>query len=474
MAKIRLDFSPQRKKVVEEVQAVVRRKKSRNPLADPSLGMALLSQLDSNDIKLIQAEIRRRSVDKNSLVLDAESPFYDLLHTAADFKVYYGGRDSAKSWSAAEAAIRRARERRTRFLCTREFQVSIRDSIHRLLKDTVERMGIASEFKITDREIIHRKTKSEFLFKGLYHNTDEIKSTEGVDVCIVEEAHFTSNESWELLIPTIRREGAEIWILFNTTDEKTATHQRFILHPSAGTIVHKVGYEHNPFLSERSKRAIAHLKEVDYESYLHVYGGRPKKISEAAILKRVKVEGFSDDLWKQAERLHFGADFGFAADPSTLIRSFILKNPDTKRDRLYIEYEAFGHGVELDEMPQLYDSVPESRTWPIKGDNSRPETISHLKSKGFKISAADKWQGSVEDGITHLNAFEAIIIHPRCKNIAEEAEQYKFKVDRNTGEILPIIIDDFNHGWDAVRYSLDGHIQRKGNISVWQKLAKAK
>jgi len=329
-------------------------------------------------------------------------------------------------------------------------------------------MGISHEFKITDREIIHRKTKSEFLFKGLYHNTDEIKSTEGIDVCIVEEAHFTSDESWELLIPTIRREGAEIWVLFNTTDEKAATHQRFVVHPPAGTLVHKVGYEHNPFLSERSKRAIQHLKEVDYESYLHVYGGRPKKISEAAVLKRIRIEGFPDDLWKKAERLHFGADFGFAADPSTLIRSFIHEK------KLYIEYEAFGHGIELDEMEQFYDSVPGARDWPIKGDSSRPETISHIKSKGFKISAAEKWPGSVEDGITHLNGFEAIIIHPRCKNIAEEAVEYKFKVDRNTGEILPIIIDAFNHGWDAVRYSLDGYIQRKGNLSSWIKLANAR
>jgi|WetSurMetagenome_2_1015567.scaffolds.fasta_scaffold80390_2 phage terminase large subunit len=448
------------------VKTPITKSKKKDPLADRGLAYSLLSKLTPEDFKLIQAEIKRRAVDKSSLVLTPTSKFYPLLHKASDFKVYYGGRDSAKSWTAAEAAIRLARSRKTRFFCTREFQVSIRDSIHRLLKDTIERMGLGHEFKITDREITHKKTKSEFLFKGLHHNTDEIKSTEGIDICIVEEAHFTTDESWELLIPTIRKEGAEIWILFNTTDENTATHKRFITNPPAGAIVCKVGFEDNPFLSERSKRAIEHLKTTDYESYLHVYGGLPKKVSDAAVLKRVKVQGFDDNLWEKAERLHFGADFGFAADPNTLIRSFIIDRT------LYIEYEAFGHGVELDEMPQLYDSVPGSRRWPIKGDSSRPETISHLKSKGFKITAAEKWQGSVEDGIAHLNAFTQIIIHPRCKNIAQEASLYKFKVDRNTGDILPIIVDDWNHGWDAVRYSLDGYIQRKGNVQVWTKLGK--
>jgi len=450
--KIQLDFSPPRRK--------------RTPLADPKLTYSLLSNLSQEDIRLLQAELKRRRADSSSLVLNPESSFYPLCGAQADFKVFYGGRDSAKSWTAAEAAIRRARTRRTRFLCTREYQVSIRDSIHRLLKDTAERLGVSHEFKITDREITHIKTKSEFLFKGLHHNTDEIKSTEGIDVCIVEEAHFTEDDSWELLIPTIRKEGAEIWVLFNVTDEKTATYQRFVVNPPPGAIVVKVGYEDNPHLSERSKRAIEHLKTTDYEAYLHVYGGHPKKTSDAAILKRVRVEAFDDELWKQAERIHLGADFGFAADPSTLIRSFIIGR------KLYIEHEAFGHSVELDEMPQLYDSVPGSRDWPIKADSSRPETISHLKSKGFKISAAEKWQGSVEDGITHLNAFEQIIIHPRCKNIAEEAVFYRFKVDKVTGEVLPVIVDDWNHGWDAVRYSLDGYIQRKGNLGVWAKLGK--
>lgn len=156
---------------------------------------------------------------------------------------------------------------------------------------------------------------------------------------------------------------------------------------------------------------------------------------------------------------------------------FILDN------NLYIEYEAYGNGVELDDMWKFYagktdatpkqledwkatddtkfPGIPEARKWPIKADNSRPETISHIKGQGFNISAAQKWQGSVEDGITFLRGFKKIIIHPRCKETAKEARLYSYKTDRITGEVLPIIEDKNNHCWDGIRYGLDGYIKRK-------------
>ena len=118
-----------------------------------------------------------------------------------------------------------------------------------------------------------------------------------------------------------------------------------------------------------------------------------------------------------------------------------------------------------------YPGIPGAREWPIKGDNSRPETISFLRRQGFNIDAADKWQGSVEDGITHLRGFEEIIIHERCKHTAAEARLYSYKVDKLTREILPVIVDKHNHCWDAIRYSLDGYIQARGGLGVWQRLA---
>jgi len=132
--------------------------------------------------------------------------------------------------------------------------------------------------------------------------------------------------------------------------------------------------------------------------------------------------------------------------------------------------EAGGPGIEMDDLPEVYDKIPTSRVWPIKADNARPETISYLRRQGFNISAAEKWTGCVEDGISHLKAFKKIHIHERCKGVLQEARLYRFKRDRLTNQVLPIIIDRNNHYWDAIRYALDGYILRRGGHGVWGKL----
>jgi hypothetical protein len=182
-------------------------------------------------------------------------------------------------------------------------------------------------------------------------------------------------------------------------------------------------------------------KAHDYEKYLHVWEGYPLTISDAQIFKgRYEVKPIAPELHKKASRLFYGADFGFARDPSTLIRCFILENT------LYIDYESYGVGVELDELPQLYDAIPESRRWAIKADSARPETISFLRNRhGFNISAAKKWQGSIEDGIAYLKGFDKIIIDDKCRHTADEFRLYSYKVDKTTDEVLPIIQDKNNH-----------------------------
>ncbi len=204
--------------------------------------------------------------------------------------------------------------------------------------------------------------------------------------------------------------------------------------------------------------------------YDHVWMGQCKTINNEVVFSgKYATEIFPDDLYKKADRVFFGADFGFAQDPSTLVRFFIFDAV------LYIEYEAHGVGVEfhgnmvdeMGELEQLYRSVPDSNKWPIRGDNSRPETISFIRGLGFDISPADKWPGSVEDGIAHMRGFKKIVIHPRCKHTTNEFGSYKYKVDRTSGDVLPIIIDKNNHCIDAIRYGLDGYIQRRGDLGIW-------
>ena len=382
------------------------------------------------------------------------------------YKVYYGGRGSGKSFAMAEALITIATYGRVRVLCCREIQNSIRDSSYQLLRDTAERLGVAQQFTFVDSEIRNEVTGARFVFKGLLRNEQSIKSTEGVDFCWVEEAQTVSETSWETLIPTIRKEGSEIWVTFNPLTVDDPTTRRFIDSPPPDAYVRKVNYDENPFFPDVLRREMEWDRAHDYDRYLHVWEGFPRTISDAQVFKgRFAVEPIPETLHEKADRIFFGADFGFARDPSTLVRCFILGNT------LYIDREAYGVGVELDELPQLYDSIPGARRWPIKADSARPETISYLKNRhGFRIDAAKKWPGSIEDGVAYLKGFDRIVIDPSCRHAADEFRLYSYKTDKTTGEVLPVIIDKNNHVIDAVRYALDGYITNPEAV-LWQKMA---
>lgn len=381
------------------------------------------------------------------------NPFIELWRPHR-YKVYYGGRGSGKSWAIAEALIVMADMCKLRILCCREIQKSIKDSSYQLLKDTADRLGIANRFVFLETEIRHKKTGSKFIFTGLLRNEQTIKSKEGMDICWVEEAQTVSESSWETLIPTIRKDGSEIWLSFNPLNADDPTTIRFVENPPPEAYVRKVNYDENPYFNDALRREMEWDRKNDYEKYLHIWEGYPRTFSDAQVFRgKYVVEPFEDDLYKKAERLFFGADFGFAQDPSTLLRCLMLDR------NLYIDYEAYGVGVEIDELPQLYRSVPGADKWPIKADSARPETISYLRNRcGFNISAAEKWQGSIEDGIAYLKSFEKIVIHPRCKHTADEFRLYSYKTDKTTNEVLPVILDKNNHCIDAIRYSLDGYI----------------
>lgn len=392
-------------------------------------------------------------------------PFAELFEPHR-YKVFYGGRGSGKSWAVARALIAIADFCKVRILCCREVQNSIRDSSYQTLKDMAQRMGLADRFTFKEAEIVHEATGSKFIFSGLLRNENSIRSKEGIDICWVEEASSVSQASWDVLTPTIRKPGSELWLTFNplTVDDPTNV---FLENPPPNAYVRKVNFTENPYFPEVLREQMEWDKANDYEKYLHIWEGFPLIIGDAQVFRgKYIVEAFPDDLHKKASRLFFGADFGFARDPSTLVRCFILDK------KLYIDYEAYGVGVEIDELPALYRSVPLSDKWPIKADAARPETISYLANRcGFRIEAAKKWQGSVEDGIAYLKGFEKIVVHPRCKHTADEFRLYSYKVDKTTGDVLPVILDKNNHAIDALRYGLDGYITTPG-LERWAQLGR--
>jgi len=380
----------------------------------------------------------------------------------ARYKVWYGGRGGGKSWGVARLLLAKAYRRKLRILCTREYQNSIADSVHRLLTDQIQMIGLDRYFKVT-RDSIKSSYGSEFLFKGIHHNIHEIKSLEGIDICWVEEAQRVPEESWQVLIPTIRKEGSEIWITFNPDEADHPTYARFISHPPPNARVVKVNYPDNPWLPATLREELVYCRTVDFDAYRHIWEGEPRARSQAeAFGGKWTIEAF--DAPADA-RFYFGADWGFSQDPTVLVRCFIQDR------KLFIDYEAFGVGVDIDETPALFRSVPGAEKWPIKADSARPETISAMRRAGFNIQAARKWPGSVEDGIAHLRGYEKIVVHERCKHTIDAMKLYRYKTDKITGDVLPILLHDYSHVPDALRYALDGMIKRGGDGPVTMRVA---
>jgi len=393
------------------------------------------------------------------------------------FKVLYGGRAGCKSHAFARAAIVKAYSERKRFLCTREFQTSIADSVHRTLSDIIYSLKLDPYFDIQQRTITSKTTGSQFIFKGLKHNIQEIKSTEGVDICWVEEAQAVSEESWQILLPTIRNQDSEVWVSFNPYEETDPTYRRFILSDPPDTFRVELSWRDNKWLSKESEADRLWTLAQDKDAYDWIWEGHCRKISQARIFRNYVVEPFELPT-ENFDRFYFGADWGFADDPSALIRCYI------QDEVLYIDYEAYGHHVEIDELPdlfaggisaktgQVWPGIPKARDNPIFGDPARPETISYLKRQGFHIDGADKWQGSVEDGIEHLKGFKQIVIHPRCEYTAQEFRLYSYATDpKDQSVILPKVVDKFNHCIDSLRYALCKMIQARGAMGVWSRLA---
>jgi len=377
------------------------------------------------------------------------SPAFDFLFQDAPYKSGRGGRGAGKSWAFADAILLKGIERKRRILCCREYQSSINDSVYKLLCDRIIALGLQGFYKV-NKSSITGYNGTEFIFKGLRINITEVKSTEGIDICWVEEAQTVSEDSWEILIPTIfRTKGSELWISWNTGEEEDPTYQRFVVNPPPGCISRLINWYDNDYFPEELRAVKDHCKKVDPEAYEHIWEGKPLKISDAVVFKgKFELKEFDTPHGVQ---LYYGADWGFSNDPSTLIRFFELDND------LYIEYEGGGVGVELEELPELWDSVPGSREHEVIADNARPETISFMNKKGFVVTACSKTSGTVEgfirDGVEWLKKHEHIYIHPRCVETLNEFKHYKYKVDKNDKDkILPIIVDEFNHYIDALRY----------------------
>lgn len=365
------------------------------------------------------------------------------------YKGLFGGRGSGKSHLFAELVVIRTSEKKTNVVCVREIQKSLTQSAKKLIEDKIEYFGLGHLYEVQLSQI---KTPHGglIIFQGMQdHNAESIKSLEGFDIAWIEEAQSLSKRSMELLRPTIRKDNSEIWASWNPRFETDPIEE--LLRgddPPEQSIAIQVNYDDNPWLPEVLKKEMEYDRRRDPEKYQHVWLGGYQRNSEARVFKNWEVREFDT-----MEGAHFrlGADWGYSVDPTVLIRCYI------EGRTLYIDHEAYEVGCEIENIPLLFQSIPDSERWPIVADNNRPDTIDYVRRHGFsKIYGAAKGKGSIEDGIEWLKNYD-IIVHPRCKHTIDELTLYCYKTDKDTGKVLPILEDKDNHVIDALRYANEGH-----------------
>lgn len=379
------------------------------------------------------------------------------LFGPARYKVLYGGRGGAKSWGIARALLIIGAGRKIRVLCAREIQSSIKDSVHKLLSDQIASLGLSSFYEIQQSAVIG-KNGTEFAFVGLRHNVDQIKSFEGIDICWVEEAQTVSKGSWDTLIPTIRKDGSEIWISFNPEFEQDETNQRFVVKPPANAVVKKLTWRDNPWFPKVLRAEKDALRDRDPDAYLHVWEGGYKRVLEGAVYAKELRAAETDDRitkvpYERLKPVDTFWDLG-KRDATSIWFAQVVGF----EYRVIDFYENRGYGIDhylkiLQEKPYLYgrDYLPHDANMTLVG---QPRSIKQqMQDKGRKVDIVPKL--SKADGI---NA--ARTIFPNCYFDAEKCAEglhalrhYKYEVDQETGLFSKEPAHDWSsHAADAFRY----------------------
>lgn len=374
---------------------------------------------------------------------------YAPLLQPSRYKGAYGGRGSGKSHNFAENMIDDCIREKIDAVCLREIQKSLKYSVKRLLENKISEMNAGLYFEVQNDQIKAR-TGGVIIFQGMQdHTSDSIKSLEGFKRAWFEEAQSASQRSIDLLRPTIRAPGSELWFSWNPRFDTDPVDMLLRGdNPPPGAIVVEANYTDNPWLPQELLDELEYDKRRDPDKYAHIWLGKYQSNSQARVFTNWTIEEFE----RPSGTIHrLGADWGFSVDPSVLVRC------DIEGNRLYVDYEAYMVGCEIVNLPSLFMTVPESEKWPIIADSARPETISHMRKNGFpKIMPAVKGAKSLEEGVEFLKSFD-IIVHPRCTHLIDELTLYSYKTDPlDESKVLPILADKDNHIIDALRYACEG------------------
>lgn len=354
----------------------------------------------------------------------------------------YGGRYSLKSHTVARFLLIRARQKQTRIGCFREFQNSIADSSHQLLADLIQMYGL-SEFKITDKSIENTINGSVFLFKGMHHNEQSIKSLEGLDIAWVEEAQTVSQSSIDILTPTVRKEGSQIIYTYNRLLEDDPVHVRLVIEGRPNSLILNLNYDvalKYGMMPEVIRQEMEDDKANRPNLYRHKWLGEPNSM-ELRIYRDWKV---IDEVPYEARLVRRGLDYGYSNDPTALVDIYEYNGGYIWDEQIYRK------GMSNKQIADFIMGLPQSQTLVI-ADSAEPKSNDELRSYGVVLLPAQKGSGSIEQGIQLVQGLQ-ISVTRRSQNILTEQRNYFWRQDKD-GRILNVPIDNFNHALDAGRYA---------------------
>ena len=395
----------------------------------------------------------------NDIISKVEFPEkLSILFDSARYKVLYGGRGGAKSWGIARALLIIGARKTTRILCAREFQTSIKDSVHKLLSDQIVAMGLIEFYEITQNSI-RGKNGTEFSFVGLKNNVANIKSYEGCDIAWIEEAQTTSKLSWNVLIPTIRKEGSEIWISFNPELETDETYQRFIVNPPENCIVQRINWSDNPWFPETLRLEKDALFVRDREAYNTVWEGVCRQTVDGAIFAKEMQQA---EFEQRITRVPYDAtkpvlaifDIGWADATAVWFLQFVgmetrliryYETNQTTMSEILAKMQTFGYVYETLYLPH------DAQNKTLAANGRSIEDI--VRNAGFNVRIIDRVP--IADSINAARTIFSKCYFDRenCHEGLQCLRHYRYDVDPETGRFSQKPLhDNYSHGADAFRY----------------------
>lgn len=378
---------------------------------------------------------------EKTIVIDIPIEYKRLFDKDWREAAIYGGRYSLKSHTVARYLLLRARMEKTRIGCFREFQNSISESSHQLLADLIKQYKL-NDFKVTDKSIINEITGSDFIFKGLWNNEQSIKSIEGIDIAWVEEAQTITEESIEVLTPTIRKPGSQIIYTYNRLLEDDPVHKRLVLEGRPNTLVINVNYDiadkygmlpdviRNEIEDDKIKRPLL---------YKHKWLGEPSNTERKIYRDWATI----DEIPHEARLVRYGLDFGYSNDPTAIVAVYYCNGGYIFDEITYLK------GLL---NSQIADILKNQEMAITVADSAEPKSIDEIALYGVSIIPTIKGKDSVNQGIQYVQG-QRISVTKRSKNIIDEYKKYLWKLDKD-GRITNIPDGGYDHTLDAIRYAM--------------------